>query len=168
MSENSEDWWSMKSILLVDDETEICAELARTLRRFRFRVDMAGTLEKALRVLRQSRFDAVLLEFNLRSARKSRPRTGAGLEVVRWLRASRIRTPVLIFTAMEGELYEKASFDAGADDFILKAGGIPHLLTRLRARTHRSEPEPERGLAHRLGRNAPKQNKADRASELPR
>ena len=129
----------MKSILLIDDETEISAELARSLQRFRFRVETAGTLEKALRVLRQTRFDAVLLEFNLRSDRKARPRTAAGIEVVRRLRASRMTTPVLIFTAMEGELYVKASLEAGADDFILKTDGIPHLLARLRAQIGRSK-----------------------------
>ncbi len=123
----------MKSILLVDDETEVRTGLARTLRGFRFRVDLASTQEKALRALRNSPFDAVLLEFNLRSERKTRPRTGGGLELVRRLRASGIRTPVLIFTAMEGKLYENASFDAGADEFILKKEGIPHFLTRIRA-----------------------------------
>ena len=41
--------------------------------------------------------------------------------------------PVLMFTAMEGELYEKASLDAGADDFIPKTTSIPSLVSRLRA-----------------------------------
>ena len=123
----------MKSILLVDDETEISDELARTLRRFGFSVQTAGTLEKALRAVQDSQFDVLLLEFNLRSDRKARPRTGTGLEVARRLRASRCTTPILMFTAMDGEDYEKASFEAGADEFILKTDGIPHLMARLRA-----------------------------------
>ena len=157
----------MKSILLIDDETEISTELARWLRRFRFHVETAGTLEKALRVLQQSRFDAVLLEFNLRSGRKTRPRTSVGLEIVRRLRASGMTTPVLIFTAMEGDLYVKASLEAGADDFILKTDGIPHLLTRLRAQIGRSEQEPGTGLMYRLGRNAPSRKNTGRPAVLP-
>ena len=129
----------MRSILLIDDETETSAALAQSLQRFGFHVETAGTLEVALRVLEQPRFNAVLLEFNLRSGRKARPRTGAGLEVVRRLRATGMMTPVLIFTAMEGELYVRASLEAGADDFILKTDGIPHLLTRLRAQIGRSK-----------------------------
>jgi two-component system, OmpR family, response regulator len=129
----------MKSILLVDDETEISTELARMLRRFRFRVETAGTLEKALRVLKSSRFEAILLEFNLRSKRKGHPRTGAGLEVVRRLRALGMMTPVLIFTAMEGEFYVEASLEAGANEFILKTGGIVPVLSRLCTNIHSRE-----------------------------
>jgi DNA-binding response OmpR family regulator len=36
-------------------------------------------------------------------------------------------------TAMEGEFYESASLNAGADDFILKTTSIPSLVSRLRA-----------------------------------
>lgn len=135
----------MKSILLVDDETQVCAETQRTLRHFGFRVQTAGTVERALRAVRGTQFDAVLLEFNLRSSRKTCPRTAAGLEVVRRLRASGGTTPILMFTAMDGELYEKASLEAGVDEFILKTEGIPQLLTRLHARIGRSEQEPGTG-----------------------
>ena len=157
----------MKSILLVDDETEICAELARTLRRFRFHVETASTLEKALRLIQRSQFGAVLLEFNLRSDRKAHPRTGAGLEVVRQFRALGMMMPVLIFTAMEGTLYEKASVEAGADGFILKSYGIPHVLKHLRAHIRRNEQESRRS-APRSNRNAPRPQKTERAPALPK
>jgi len=123
----------MKSILLVDDETVISAELQWRLRQFKFRVERAGTLEKALCVAQRSQFDGVLLEFNLQSECESDPRTGAGLELLRQLRARGMRMPILILTAMEGALYEEASLEAGADDFILKTDGISHLLKRLDA-----------------------------------
>lgn len=129
----------MKSILLVDGETVISAELQRTLQRFKFRVETAGTLQKALCVIQRSQIDGVLLEFNLESECGVHPRTGAGLELVRQLRARGMRMPVLIFTAMEGALYEQASLEAGADDFILKTDGIPHLLKRLHAHIHGRE-----------------------------
>jgi len=145
----------MKSILLVDDETEIAAALARTLRRLRFRVETADTAENALRALERSRFDAVLLEFNLRWGQKGRPRTGTGLEVVRRLRASEKNIPVVIFTAMDGELYEKASLEAGADEFLSKTGGFVHLVARVLAFMRRSERTLEAGSADRFGRNRP-------------
>lgn len=123
----------MKSILLVDDETQVCAETQRTLQSLGFRVQTAGTLERALRAMQESQFDAILLEFNLRSDRKACPRTAAGLEVVRRLRASGGATPMVMFTAMDGELYKRASLEAGVDEFILKTNGILQLLTRLQA-----------------------------------
>lgn len=158
----------MRSVLLVDDETEICAELERTLRGLSFRVETADTVEKVVHVVEQSQFDVIFLEFNLRSKREPHPRTGAGLEALRRLRASGVRTPVLILTAMKGELYEKASREAGADDFILKTDGIPHLLRRLQAHIGWSEQEPGTGSAHRLGRNVPRRKSTGRAEVLPR
>jgi DNA-binding response OmpR family regulator len=44
-----------------------------------------------------------------------------------------------MFTAMEGEFYETASLNAGADDFILKTTSISSLVSRLRAHIRRHE-----------------------------
>jgi two-component system, OmpR family, KDP operon response regulator KdpE len=44
-----------------------------------------------------------------------------------------------MFTAMEGEFYETASLDAGADDFLPKTASIPSLVSRLRAHIRRNQ-----------------------------
>jgi DNA-binding response OmpR family regulator len=129
----------MNSILLVDDETAICAEFARTLEGFGFEVEVAPTAESGIACAQVGRFDTILVEFNLRSAGSEHPRTGNGLKVIRQLRALEVTAPVLMFTAMEGELYETASLDAGADDFILKTTSITSLVSRLRAHIRRHE-----------------------------
>jgi DNA-binding response OmpR family regulator len=129
----------MKSILLVDDETIICREFERTLQGFGFRVATAQTVEAALKLTRKTRFDVILPEFNIRSEQSAQPRTGNGLQLVHRLRESNIKSPVLMYTAMEREFYETASLDAGADDFIPKATSIPCLVARLRAHIRRSE-----------------------------
>jgi DNA-binding response OmpR family regulator len=127
----------MNSILLVDDETVISAEFARTLKGLGFEVAVAPDVESGLSCAESARFDAILVEFNLRSERRAYLRAGNGLQLVRQLRASDVNAPVLMFTAMEGELYEAASFDAGADDFIEKTQPIPSLVSRLRAHIRR-------------------------------
>jgi DNA-binding response OmpR family regulator len=129
----------MNSILLVDDETVIGAEFARTLDGLGFKVEMAPTVESGLASAQAALFDAILVEFNLRSERRAHPRTGNGLQLVRQLRALEVTAPVLMFTAMEGELYETAALDAGADDFILKTTSIPSLASRLRAHIRRHQ-----------------------------
>ena len=129
----------MNSILLVDDEPVICAEFARTLEGLGFKVEVAPDVESGLSCAEGAQFDAILLEFNLRSKRRAHPRTGNGLQLVRQLRALDANTPVLMFTAMEGELYETATLNAGADDFILKTTSIPSLVSRLRAHIHRHQ-----------------------------
>jgi DNA-binding response OmpR family regulator len=129
----------MNSILLVDDEAAICDEFARTLEGLGFKVEVATTIETGLSRAETARFDAILVEFNVRSERGAHPRSGNGLKVVRQLRALGIPAPVLMFTAMEGEFYETASLDAGADDFLLKTASIPSLVSRLRAQIRRRE-----------------------------
>ena len=129
----------MNSILLVDDEEVICAEIARTLEGLGFEAEVAHTVESGLSCAAATQFDVILVEFNLRLARSEHPRTGNGLKMIRQLRALEVTAPVLMFTAMEGELYETASLDAGADDFILKTTSIPSLVSRLRAHIRRHE-----------------------------
>jgi DNA-binding response OmpR family regulator len=121
----------MKSILLVDDETAICVEFARTLEGLGFNVEVSLTAESGLSQAETARFDVILVEFNVRSER-GRSRSGNGLKVIRQLRALDIPAAVLMFTAMEGEFYETASLGAGADEFLMKTASIPSLVSRLR------------------------------------
>jgi DNA-binding response OmpR family regulator len=130
----------MNSILVVDDEAIICAEFARTLEGLGFKVDVAQTVESGLTRAEAAHFDAILVEFNIKSERSAHPRAGKGLQLVRQIRAMEVKAPVMIFTAMAGELYETASLDAGADDFILKTTPIPYLVARLRSHIRRFNP----------------------------
>jgi DNA-binding response OmpR family regulator len=123
----------MNSILLVDDEAAICVEFAKTLEGLGFEVEVSPTVEAGLVCIQTARFDAIPVEFNIKSKRNAHPRAGRGLQLVHKIRALKVKAPVIIFTAMEGELYERASLDAGADDFILKTTSIPSLVSRLRA-----------------------------------
>jgi DNA-binding response OmpR family regulator len=131
----------MNSILLVDDEAVIAAEFARTLEGLGFKVEVSCTVESGLCHARTARFDAILVEFNVRSERGAHPRSGNGLMLIRQLRASEVAAPILMFTAMEGEFYETASFDAGADDFLPKTASIPSVVSRLRAHIRRNNRE---------------------------
>jgi two-component system OmpR family response regulator len=153
----------MKSILLADDETIVSAEFAKTLERFGYRVETAQTFESALRCAEHAHFDVILVEFNLRSESTAHPRAGNGLQLVHQLRAAQLKVPLLIFTAMEGELYEKASLDSGADDFILKTKSIPSILARIHAHLRSYERNLRTGTASGLGRNTSKFQGSERS-----
>ena len=129
----------MNSILLVDDETVIGAEIAQTLEGLGFEVEVASTVESGLSRAETARFDAILVEFNVRSERGAHLRSGNGLKVIHQLRALDIPAPVLMFTAMEAKFYETVSLEAGADDFLLKTASIPRLVSRIRAHIRRHE-----------------------------
>ena len=129
----------MKSILLVDDEAAICAELQRNFCQFGYQVDLAHSFESALALSSKAEFDLILVEFNLTSERGDHPRSGEGLRLIRDLRKSGTTIPILVYTVMEGEAYETASLDAGADDFILKKTPISEFFSRLAYHTMRRE-----------------------------
>ena len=65
-------------------------------------------------------WDKHTAEFNLKSEKGTRPRSGRGIRLIRDFRRSEMTIPILVYTVMEGDLYKTTSFDAGADDFILK------------------------------------------------
>jgi DNA-binding response OmpR family regulator len=115
----------------VDDETAICVEFQRTLQELGYRVEIAHTVESALGSMSDAQFDAILVEFKLRSKNTTHPRTGGGIRLISDLRKLGSTIPILVYTVMEGETYESASLDAGANDFILKQAPVSDFFSRL-------------------------------------
>lgn len=138
----------MNSILLVDSETIAAITLQATLSQFGFEVELANSGKAAHAWLKRKHFDLVLVEFDLSPhpngkavVEPSKSATGcwSGTGLVRELRAARVTTPILVHTVLEGELYETASLDAGADDYIVKKAPVSMLLSRLHAHLRRRE-----------------------------
>jgi DNA-binding response OmpR family regulator len=149
----------MNSILLIDSETAIATALQTTLSQFGFDVELADSGKAAHSWLRRKHFDLILVEFDLSPhpngktiGEPSKTATGcwSGTGLIRELRAARITTPILVHTILEGELYETASLDAGADDYIVKKAPVSMLLSRLHAHLRRRE--RDLGLAARTER----------------
>jgi DNA-binding response OmpR family regulator len=132
----------MKSILLLDDEIDTTVALQQTLNRCGYNVEVAHTIEAALRLVETKAFDLVLLDLNLKSNQSEHPDIANGTSFIRQLRATRFRSPILTFTFFDGASYETACLDAGADDFILKTTEIPELLSRLNTHIRRYERDP--------------------------
>jgi DNA-binding response OmpR family regulator len=138
----------MNSILLIDSETVVATALQTTLGRFGLDVELAGSCKAAHEWLRKEDFDLILVEFDLSprsngesglELSKSGTESWSGTGLIRELRATGITSPILVHTVFEGELYETASLDAGADDYIVKKVPISTLLSRLHAHLRRSE-----------------------------
>jgi DNA-binding response OmpR family regulator len=139
---------AMNSILVIDSETVVATGLQGTLRQFGFEAELADSGKMAHACLSKAQFDLILVEFDL-SPRpsgnavfetvKSAAGCWSGTGLIRELRAARITSPIVVHTVLEGELYETASLDAGADDYIVKKAPISILLSRLHAHLRRSE-----------------------------
>jgi two-component system copper resistance phosphate regulon response regulator CusR len=112
-------------ILLVEDEPDAAAVLAKGLREHAYAVDTAADGRQALEHTAINDYDLIVLDLLL-------PRLD-GIEVCRRLRAEGTATPILMVTA-RGEPDERVEgLDAGADDYLPKPYHFPELLARVRA-----------------------------------
>jgi DNA-binding response OmpR family regulator len=117
-------------ILLVDDERDICEQLGRVLTEQRYNVDTAGDGEEALDRIFDQPYDLIVLDIML-------PKRD-GLSLLKEVRRSGIRTPVLMLTA-RGEIDDKIrGLDEGADDYLAKPFSVAELLARVRALLRRA------------------------------
>lgn len=117
-------------ILLVEDEAELAAWLARALKQSGFVPDHAPDARTAEALLAANAYDAVVLDLRLPDRH--------GLTVLAGMRDAGDRTPVLVLTA-EGSLQDKVrGFSKGADDFLTKPFAIEELEARLTALVRRS------------------------------
>ena len=122
----------MKSILLVEDTSELAAVIIRELHARGYEVLHAPDGESALDVLRDDArdFDLVILDWMLPGL--------DGLEVLRRLRGERV-TPVLMLTARDEEADRVLGLELGADDYLTKPFSMRELLARVGAIFRRVE-----------------------------
>ncbi|MDA8016101.1 MAG: response regulator transcription factor [Thermoanaerobaculia bacterium] len=112
-------------ILVVEDQAILARQVAETLRRSGYAVDIAGGGVDALHMGSSAPYDAIVLDLGLPEI--------DGLSVLKRWREDGITTPVLILTA-RGNWHERVEgIDAGADDYLVKPFHFEELLARLRA-----------------------------------
>ena len=119
-------------ILVIEDEPDLLAGLARSLRDEGYAVDMARDGEDGLFKAESVNYDALVLDVML-------PRLD-GWEVLRRLRTQK-KTPVLLLTARDKTVDRVRGLDGGADDYLVKPFDLSELLARLRALIRRSASE---------------------------
>jgi len=124
-------------VLVVDDDLQLAALIAFTLRREGFEVIKAADGEAALAAWEAQQPDLVILDVNL-------PRLD-GYKVLRRIRAAG-PTPVIMLTVRDEEDDMVQGLDLGADDYIAKPFSPKNLLARIRAVLRRSGKQPPADL----------------------
>src|SRR5580658_9574957 len=121
-------------VLVVEDEPALVTLLRYNLEREGFAVNEAHDGEEALLQLRESKPDAVLLDWML-------PRI-SGLELCRQIRRAPAwrDLPVIMLTARGEEGDRVRGLDSGADDYVVKPFSTSELIARLKAVIRRSKP----------------------------
>ncbi len=117
-------------VLVVDDEASLSELLSMALRYEGWDVRTAADGATAVRIAREHRPDAVVLDVMLPDF--------DGLEVLRRLRAEAPEVPVLFLTARDAVEDRVAGLTAGGDDYVTKPFSLEELVARLRGLLRRS------------------------------
>ena len=131
-----------KKILLVEDEKHLAKGLTFNLKREGYQVTLAEDGVAAIDCLGKDEFDMMILDLML-------PKM-SGMEVIKKVRATNIRFPVLILTAKSTDEDRTLGLEAGADDYLTKPFHLPELLLRVKAILRRKDwyEEPVRNLEY--------------------
>jgi len=100
------------SVLIVDDEPDLCELLSITLQRMELSPRTANTVAAAQRLLKTERFDLCLTDMQLPD--------GDGLELVEWMQQHTQSVPVAVITAHGNMETAVRALKAGAFDFVSK------------------------------------------------
>jgi DNA-binding NtrC family response regulator len=107
-------------ILVVDDEIDLCKNLADILGDLGCRVDLAHDGASALKLASQTAYDVALLDLRMPGM--------SGLELCRELKSLRAGTVSIIVTAFASRATAEEAIDAGAWKVLTKPVELPALL----------------------------------------
>jgi two-component system copper resistance phosphate regulon response regulator CusR len=127
-------------VLIVEDEVKIARAIGHALGDVGVEVQIALDGASGLRLAREERFDAIILDWTLPEL--------DGMEVLRGLRGENLPTPVLMLSA-RGQADDRIrGLDLGADDYLPKPFVLAEVVARVRALARRGQPREYRLLAH--------------------
>lgn len=111
------------SIVIIEDEKNICSFMATTLAAQGYKVTTAQTAAAGLSMITASCPDLILLDLGLPDR--------DGIDVIKEIRAW-ASIPIIVISARTREQEKVLALDTGADDYITKPFGPSELLARIR------------------------------------
>jgi len=118
------------TILIVEDEHAVARGIEYALTQEGYQVTVARSGEEGLEIATTQAPDLVLLDVRLPGI--------DGFEVLRRLRATGSKSPVLMLTARDEEVDKVIGLELGADDYVTKPFGLRELLSRVKALLRRA------------------------------
>lgn len=126
-------------VLIVEDNRDICENIAEYLERHNYILDFAYDGVSAINLVQSNPFDVVVLDLML-----------PGMDGLRFCQKLRndieIATPVLMLTARDTLDDKLKGFAAGADDYLVKPFALQELHARLQALNKRNQGKPDKLL----------------------
>jgi DNA-binding response OmpR family regulator len=118
------------TILIVEDEHAVARGIQYALQQEGYEVTVAPSGEQGLEIAIQQAPDLVVLDVRLPGI--------DGFEVLRRIRASEGKMPILILTARDDEVDKVIGLELGADDYLTKPFGLRELMSRIKALLRRA------------------------------
>ncbi len=120
-----------QTVLVVEDDHDLCNLLNYNLTRGGYQVDIIGRVQGGLERIRGSRPDLIILDVMLPD--------GDGFELCRQIRADPSLTsiPILFLTARSEEADRVMGLEIGGDDYVTKPFSPRELLARVKAHLRR-------------------------------
>lgn len=118
-------------LLVAEDQKDLNEIITKTLTQNHYTVDSCYDGQEALDYLDMAEYDGAILDIMM-------PRV-SGLDVVKTLRASGSRLPILLLTARDSIQDRVLGLDSGADDYLIKPFAFEELLARIRAMLRKKE-----------------------------
>lgn len=131
------------TILLIEDDERIISFLERGLKAEGLGISVARTGPDGFEMGRSSDYSLIILDLMLPGMH--------GKDICQELRASGIRTPILMLTAMDSLEDKVSGLRLGADDYLAKPFAFTELLARIEALLRRSGGYAEKTSVLRVG-----------------
>ncbi|WP_394763531.1 response regulator [Phenylobacterium sp.] len=116
-------------LLIVEDDKEAAGYLKRALSEAGHAVDYAAAGRDGLMLAVGETYDVIILDRMLPEI--------DGLAILRTMRASNVKTPVLLLTALGGIDDRVEGLEAGGDDYLVKPFAFAELVARVNALARR-------------------------------
>lgn len=126
-----------KSILIVEDESEIAQLIAYSIKKEGYNADIAYDGEEAFKKLRENVYDLIILDLMLPGI--------DGLEICKFVKNNPrfSNTGIIIVTAKSEEFDKIIGLEMGADDYLTKPFSPRELLARIKAVLRRTKTSVE-------------------------
>jgi DNA-binding response OmpR family regulator len=118
------------TILIVEDEFAVARGIQFALQQEGYEVIVARSGEEGLDIASNQAPDLVVLDVRLPGM--------DGFEVLRRLRATGSKAPILVLTARDDEMDKVIGLELGADDYLAKPFGLRELMSRIKALLRRA------------------------------
>src|SRR5712671_3292851 len=120
----------MQTILVIDDDESLRDTIGVMLEQEGFRAELAADGRSGYDRALALKPDLLLVDLRLPGM--------SGVEICRQLRAARVKTPIIVLSAVGDEVDKVLLLEIGADDYVVKPFGARELLARIRALLRRS------------------------------